>query len=75
MLKVCVRCGGKCDVYQVGGGYTQVDMGGKKVKCPLCLGKGKVDLSPAKAKARRKPVKKIEVVKNDNQEASESESS
>lgn len=67
-MKRCIRCAGKCDVYKVGGGYTQVDMGGKKVKCPLCLGTGSVDLS--KKKTRRKPVKKIiEVVNDDSKEA------
>jgi hypothetical protein len=36
----CLRCRGVGYVYKVGGGYLAVDIGGKKVDCPLCLGKG-----------------------------------
>ena len=37
----CHRCNGKGHVFKMGAGYTQTDVGGKKVKCPMCVGAGK----------------------------------
>ena len=39
----CTRCQGLKFMYEINGGYSAVNSGGKKVDCPRCLGKGKID--------------------------------
>jgi len=41
-LRRCFRCMGAKKMYEMNGGYSAVDMGGAKVDCPLCAGKGKI---------------------------------
>ena len=53
MSDKCPRCQGRGDVYQVGSAYSMVDTGGKKVKCPLCVGSGKYNF-PDVSKGRTK---------------------
>lgn len=42
--KRCVRCGGRKELYKVNGAYSHLDMGGQKVKCPLCMGTGRMKI-------------------------------
>lgn len=39
-MSYCVRCNGQKFVFKVGGGYSLKNSGGKKMKCPLCMGSG-----------------------------------
>ena len=41
-LRRCFRCMGAKKMYEMNGGYSSIDMGGAKVDCPLCAGKGKI---------------------------------
>lgn len=41
-MKICTRCRGRKDVYKMGGSYSLSSINGKKVKCPLCVGKGHI---------------------------------
>lgn len=34
----CIRCAGSGEMYKLGNGYCQTNMGGEKVTCPLCNG-------------------------------------
>lgn len=44
MKQRCIRCNGLKFMYKVGGGYSRINMGGEKVKCPLCRGEGETPL-------------------------------
>lgn len=38
----CFRCRGRKELYKIGTAYSADDTGGVKVKCPMCLGEGKI---------------------------------
>lgn len=38
----CMRCKGMKNIFQVGNCYSLINTGGKPVKCPMCLGEGKI---------------------------------
>jgi hypothetical protein len=67
-----MRCRGAKEMYKIGGGYSAQNMGGVKVKCPMCMGAGEIDkLETAKKKrkpaARKKPaVKAVPAVHVEN---------
>jgi hypothetical protein len=42
ITEMCSKCKGRKEMYKLNNTYTLVDMGAKKVKCPVCLGKGKM---------------------------------
>lgn len=44
MKKRCLRCSGRGVMYRVGSAYCVTNMGGKEVKCPLCLGERFIDV-------------------------------
>jgi hypothetical protein len=50
-------------VFKVGGGYSQANMGGKEVDCPLCAGTCNIDIPEVKLKPKRKSRAKPKVVK------------
>lgn len=37
-----MRCKGMKNIFQVGNCYSLINTGGKPVKCPMCLGEGKI---------------------------------
>lgn len=37
-----MRCKGLKNIFQVGNCYSLINTGGKPVKCPMCLGEGKI---------------------------------
>lgn len=39
----CYRCAGSGKVYKIGGGYSQVNIGGEHISCPFCSGCGKIE--------------------------------
>ena len=39
----CVRCCGRKKLYKIATAYSNIDNGGIKVDCPLCLGEGKIE--------------------------------
>lgn len=42
-LKVCPRCRGRRELYKIMGScYSLTNTGGQLVKCPCCLGEGKI---------------------------------
>ena len=38
----CLRCKGRKKMFKIGSAYSHLDTGGKEIKCPMCLGEGKV---------------------------------
>jgi len=39
---VCFTCAGQKKVYQSPGGHSLINIGGKKIDCPLCKGVGMI---------------------------------
>lgn len=60
-MRLCIRCKGRKTLYKLGGGYTFTNMGGKEVKCPMCLGEGKIKSMDALVKASKKKALKKEI--------------
>lgn len=58
--KKCCRCRGRKKMYEIGGGYTASNFGGKQVDCPLCLGTG---LMKSLEECVKEPVEKAAPVK------------
>jgi hypothetical protein len=44
----CIRCSGRKKMYKVRGGWSHENSGGTLQDCPLCLGKGLIDVIPPK---------------------------
>lgn len=68
--KRCIRCGGRKELYKVNGAYSHLDTGGEKVKCPLCMGTGRMKIMAPVAsvieeeKLIDEVIEKIEIVKS-----------
>lgn len=62
----CIRCRGRKQLYKTKGGWCFENSGGTLTDCPLCLGKGIIDLMPPKLEdaeeklnAKKRTLKKI----------------